>query len=193
MEEFGGKGATLILPLRSDTSITTLSNVRNSPNAAFHRETMKTVILTYNCLFCPHSESISFSNYQAGQPDVQVPNGIVKMDENNNYSFLEDPNNVFNEGYEILSLVTSTDSSTLFISTSDKGEGDTKSIYSWTEANYYKKLATSANITGILTGDSHNNIYSHVLPFGGTNCNLAFFNASNDYQRLFSPFRPFLT
>ena len=138
MEEFGGKGATLILPLRSDTSITTLSNVRNSPNAAFHRETMKTVILTYNCLFCPHSESISFSNYQAGQPDVQVPNGIVKMDENNNYSFLEDPNNVFNEGYEILSLVTSTDSSTLFISTSDKGEGNTKSIYSWTEANYLR-------------------------------------------------------
>ena len=106
---------------------------------------------------------------------------IVKMDANNTYSMLEDPNNVFPCQHDSVNVGNTHDGNLLFVYCSAGG------MYSWDESNYFKLINPVKNLLSINV-DTQNNLYSLVEQTnhtqGQTYCQIAFFNATNDYFRI---------
>ena len=100
------------------------------------------------------------------------------MDQNNNFTMLEDPNNVFQCKEQVTALKTSNDGSTLFIYC------DLQYLYKWDAQNYFQLLTEDQSLAAIAV-DSQNNLfagaYYTVLIDKVPNCLYTFFNASNNY------------
>ena len=133
-----------------------------------------------------YSESISAEDFDNDDADTVVPN-IVKMNNNKEYSLLNDPDNVFpNERSDsIQGLTNSKDGETLYIHSINRG------IYSWDNDNYYQLLVPITNMThNSLAVDENNNLYGIVRSStgnSGTSGNtytyfLAVFNATTSYS-----------
>ena len=109
-----------------------------------------------------------------------MPN-IVKMDANNNYSLLDDPNNIFESDVIVNIMINTQDGKTLFIYCQIPG-----ALYSWDETNYFTLLHQMSNLTGNFAVDSQNNLYSPISGIqiikGDPFCSFALFNASNEYS-----------
>ena len=129
------------------------------------------------------SLEISQESYKAGEPNVLVPN-IVKMDSNNNYSLLDDPNQTFQCSIQYTSpltgLAASHDGSKLFVLCNSV-------LYSWDQENHYQVLNSYAGdeiLPKTLVVDANNNVFAtmEIGYYGG--CSVAFFNAQNNYASL---------
>ena len=105
---------------------------------------------------------------------------IAKMDENNNFSELEDPNNVF-QCETVKGMAATNDGSMLFIYC------DRLRLYTWDEQNYFKLLMENKNLTSPFQVDSQNNLFSattidYLSSEGTRNCIKAVLNASSEYS-----------
>ena len=105
------------------------------------------------------------------------------MDENFQYSLLEDPEGIFQctSILGVAGMANTNDGSILFVYCSNK-------VYSWDPVNNYSMLHTISNITGSsMNVDAQNNLYAieaASLSNGEYHFDLAFFNASESYSRL---------
>ena len=129
------------------------------------------------CCYC--RPSVSTNNALAGEADTVFP-CIAKMDENNNFSELEDPNNVF-QCESVEGMAATNDGSMLFIYC------DKLRLYTWDEQNYFKLLQENKNLTSPFQVDSQNNLFSattidYLSSEGTRNCIKAVLNASSEYS-----------
>ena len=124
-------------------------------------------------------------SYLAGQQQTYVPH-LVRVDSDNNYSLLEDPNDVYHCPIGGRILATN-DGSTLFIYCADN-------LYSWDEVNYFQHMFFIDNITSSLQIDAQNNLFAlnvtYLDPNGKRKIDIdfAFFNATTGCSGIFSSF-----
>ena len=125
-------------------------------------------------------------SYLAGQQQTYVPH-LVRVDSDNNYSLLENPNNVY---YCPIGpkIVATNDGSTLFVYCG-------VNLYSWDEVNYFQHMFLIDNITSsALQIDAQNNLFALNVTYLDPNgkrkidIDLVFFNATAGYSGIFSSF-----
>ena len=100
---------------------------------------------------------------------------------NNNYSLLEDPNNIFDCPSGITQIANTPDGSALFLYCAVGFNG---TLFSWDEINYFR-IMKQIEITGPMVTDVNNNLYAPITNYGHRSkhlCPLAMFDASNQYS-----------